>query len=113
MQIGNKMDEILTKTVNKFKGIFQDSLKSVILYGSYARGDFDDESDIDVIVLVDLDRPTIKQYFNDIVKFSSQIDLEYGIMLSPSIVPYGEFLNFQDDLPYYSNIAREGIVLNA
>lgn len=107
------LDTILTKTVDKFKDTFQSSLKSVILYGSYARGDFDNESDIDVVALVDIERPEINKYFGDIVKFSSQIDLEYGIMLSPSIVPYDEYVKFKNDLPYYSNIAKEGVILNA
>ena len=55
----NTLNEILLKTVNKFKSIYSDSLESVILYGSYARGDYDDESDIDVVALVDMNRPAL------------------------------------------------------
>lgn len=109
----NKVEIILFKTVNKFNDMFKESLKSVILYGSYARGDYDDESDIDIVALVDIERLSIKNYFPDLVKFSSQIDIEYGIMLSPSIVPYEEYLDYKNDLPYYANIAKEGVVLNA
>lgn len=113
MTYSNEIDVILEKTVREFENLFKDSLKSVILYGSYARGDFDDESDIDIVALVDVERAMIGSYFNAIAKFSSQIDLEHGVMLSPTVVPYEEFSNFGDDLPYYANIKREGVILNA
>jgi len=45
------LNEILSRTVDQFKLIYGDDLKSVILYGSYARGDYDCESDIDVVAL--------------------------------------------------------------
>ena len=36
------------------KNIFGGSLEQIWLYGSYARGDFDSESDVNIMVLVDL-----------------------------------------------------------
>ena len=107
------LDEILSITTNRLKDIFKDSLIDVILYGSYARGDYDEESDIDIAALVDMDRIELKKYFKEIVGLSSEIDLEYGIMLSPSLLPYKEYEKYKNDLSYYSNIHSEGIVLNA
>jgi len=98
---------------NRFKDIFKDSLTDVILYGSYARGDYDEESDIDIVALVDMDRMELKKYFKQVVELSSEINLEYGVMLSPSVLPYKEYEKYKNDLPYYSNIQSEGIVLNA
>jgi predicted nucleotidyltransferase len=46
------LNRILSKTINKFQDIFKDALRDVILYGSYARGDYDEESDIDIVALV-------------------------------------------------------------
>lgn len=109
----NILNTILTRTVDEFKQIYGSDLRSVILYGSYARGDYDSESDIDVVALVNKERHELNQSKNDIVRFSSNIDLEYGIMLSASALPYDEFLKYKDDIPYYSNIASEGVVLNA
>ncbi len=105
------LDTILAKTVEQCKRIYGNALKYVILYGSYARGDYDEESDIDIVILVDKDRETLSASFEEIVKFSSDIDLEYGIMLSPSVLPYDEFIKYKEDLPYYTNIASEGVVL--
>jgi len=45
--------EKLNDLSKKLKEEFRDKIKEVILFGSYARGDFTDDSDIDIIVIVD------------------------------------------------------------
>ena len=107
------LKRILSQTVNKFEDIYGSALKAVVLYGSYARGDYDNESDIDVAAIVDIDRSDLNRYLDEIVRFSSDIDLEYGIMLSPSILSLADFEKYKADLPYYANIEAEGVVLNA
>ena len=57
--MSNNLSELLKRAVSKYKSIFGDSLVQVILYGSYARGDFDEESDVDIVALVRCDRETI------------------------------------------------------
>ena len=43
-------NRILCEFRNKTKSIMGDSLKQMILYGSYARGDYGDNSDMDIMV---------------------------------------------------------------
>ena len=50
----NELDNVLNLFVDGVRNLFDDKLKDVILYGSYARGDFDNESDVDVAVIVDI-----------------------------------------------------------
>lgn len=45
---------LLTQYLLELKKIYGTYLKSVILYGSYARGDYTSDSDIDIMLLVDL-----------------------------------------------------------
>ncbi len=47
-------DEIIERIKNKVHSI--DPTATVILYGSYARGDFNENSDIDLLILVDKKR---------------------------------------------------------
>ncbi len=45
-----RLNEMLKKYVADVHKIYGESLKTVILYGSYARGDFRPDSDIDIMI---------------------------------------------------------------
>ena len=47
-----KLRLLLAEYVAKVKDIYAEKLAKVILYGSYARGDYSPESDIDIMILV-------------------------------------------------------------
>ncbi len=46
---------LVNEFINQVKGLLGEHLKKVILYGSYARGDFQDSSDIDIMFLTDFE----------------------------------------------------------
>ena len=48
------MSNLLECYIGEVKNLFGGSLRQVILYGSYARGDYREDSDVDVMILVDL-----------------------------------------------------------
>ena len=48
------MKELLDKYIAEIKKIYGTHLQEVILYGSYARGDFKEDSDIDIMILLDI-----------------------------------------------------------
>ena len=56
------MQTLLARYVTEVQKIYGTHLKSVILYGSYARGDFTQESDVDIMVLVDLPADKMDEY---------------------------------------------------
>ena len=72
-KLPQRIDNILKEIRDELKKIYSGRLKEVILFGSYARGDFKEESDIDIILLlkslkdVSLER---QKYFPE--KFESQ-----------------------------------------
>jgi len=102
---------INNSVTSDLKLIFKDKLLKVILYGSYARGDETDESDIDYIVLTTLDEVDIKNYSQKIVDLSYEYLNEYGTLFSFVIVNSKHFNVYSDTLPYYNNIVKEGMVL--
>ena len=63
----NNLKEILSEIYVGVRHIIDNGVSDIILYGSYARGDFDNESDIDIAVIVDNDRLDLKKYRKDIV----------------------------------------------
>ena len=44
---------------------------------------------------------------------SCELELEYDTILSPTVIPYEEFKQYQTVLPYYRNISQEGVVISA
>ncbi|MBQ6707656.1 MAG: nucleotidyltransferase domain-containing protein [Clostridia bacterium] len=105
----NQLNEILQKVATESKNIFGEALDSVILFGSYARGDFDDESDIDILMLVDLPSEDLKNYREKIDSLCGTLLLEYGIVISAIEKDLETFNQYAQILPFYKNIAREGV----
>jgi uncharacterized protein len=110
----------LNKALNEFvdgvKDILGDKLREVILYGSYARGDYDKYSDIDVMILADIDRQTIHEYRSRLVELSCELERKYDydiLYISPRIQNYDFFQHWLKALLFYQNVRREGIVLSA
>ena len=43
-----QLNSLLSEFLKSSKELFGEKLKDIILFGSYARGDYDDESDVDI-----------------------------------------------------------------
>lgn len=108
----NTTKKIIGQLVNEIKGLLGHRVKKIILYGSYARGDYDKNSDIDIMVLTDLTNDEIVKYRTQIWEHIYDIELENNIILSPLIKNIDEFNYWIDALPFYQNIQKEGVVLH-
>lgn len=113
MCTAEQLNGLTADLVSEYRRLFGDSLRQVILYGSYARGNPDEESDVDVAALVDCSRETLRKTFERLGEISSELSLAYGITVSPTAIPFADFQNYQDALPYYRNIRSEGVQLYA
>lgn len=106
MVLKNK-NQILQKIKSTVTAVAPNSV--LILYGSYARGDYRPDSDIDIIVLLDKEKIT----WDDEIKISYplyDIELETGTLISPYF--YSK-LGWRNHIvtPFYENVIREGKVL--
>lgn len=108
----NELNTILQKITAAYRDTYGDSIEQILLYGSYARGDHKEDSDIDVVAIVHGDRIHLQNQLKRIWEYASDLELEYETVLSPTVIPYEEYTKYKDDLPYYRNIAREGVVLH-
>ena len=88
------------------------SLSKVILYGSYARGDNHDFSDVDLMILVKMIDSEIKRIENDVYDIAFEIEIETGIDISPIIKNEAQYEYWVDTLPFYRNVRDEGVVIN-
>ena len=104
----NDLNNLMKETCEMLKNVFGDRLEQIWLYGSYARGDFDSESDVDIMVLVDLPKDKLSSYRRKVSDFSSELDLKYDVLLSIKLQDKETFQRFAEVLPFFKNIIREG-----
>ena len=104
-----RLNQITKEVVRGAKDILGDKLFKVILYGSYARGDFDEDSDIDIMVLADSNQCELGQYRNGLNRVASRVGLDYDIMISAALKDKEGFYKHMDILPFYQNVINEGV----
>ena len=107
-------EEIKTITNDAVKRITTDidlNIKQIILYGSYARGDANEESDVDIMILCDDNVENIKAQRAKITRIGSSLCLDYDIEISLLFKDTETFYKWERVLPFYQNVLREGVGL--
>jgi predicted nucleotidyltransferase len=105
-KIPTKIQHILQETRIELQKIYSGRLKDIILYGSYARGDYSKDSDIDLLLVL--------EHLNDLaverekyVPVVCRISLKYDTVLS--VIPY-DYLAYQTKkTPLLMNVHKEGV----
>ncbi|MCC8130252.1 MAG: nucleotidyltransferase domain-containing protein [Oscillospiraceae bacterium] len=106
------LDIILDEVAKSYRKTYGDNITKILLYGSYARGDYHEYSDIDIVAIVKGDRADLQHDLRKVWDVSHDLGLEYEVIVSPTVIPYDEYEEWKEDLPYYRNIENEGIVVN-
>lgn len=83
---------------------------TTILYGSEARGEARPDSDIDILVLLDGDKLTLKD-IEAVEGTLCEIEWRTGVLISPLVVLKSNWENRPFVTPFYMNIIKDGIVL--
>ena len=104
-----KAIDIACETARRLNVIFGAAVRDVYLYGSYARGDYNDESDIDILATVDMDAPELPAFRRRVAEMSSALSLECDTTVSVTVKPFDQFVRYSSILPYYRNVLKEGI----
>lgn len=103
---------IIYRFSQELRHILGDKLTKVIVYGSYARGDFRENSDIDIMILVKMSDEEIRLVKNDIYDLAFEFEINTGIEFSPIIKNEDQYEYWVDTLPFYRNVRDEGVVIS-
>lgn len=103
------LDDMREELVRGLISIFQNNISMIILYGSMARNEATDESDIDVAIIVknQMDNDTKRQF----VSWVADMDIRYERVFSIVDIQESNMMKWEKVLPFYQNIRKEGIVL--
>jgi predicted nucleotidyltransferase len=101
-------DELLEAIKGRLKDVYGDRLRGVVLYGSYARGEEEEDSDIDLLVL--LSGPVaFGEELRKIIQtlYPLQLEIVHPVHATPVSVDVYEAGEFA----LYRNAKKEGILL--
>jgi predicted nucleotidyltransferase len=104
------MNETVHQLVGQVKEhllkLYGDKIKQVILYGSQARGEATEDSDVDVLVVVDdsLDPSAVRNSLSDLL---FDLLLETNELISVIVIPEQLFTTYHS--PFLLSVKEEGV----
>ena len=106
--MNEKVKRILIEVKKYLIKNYGDKIKHVILYGSYARGDYNKDSDIDILVVVsdDVNPIEIEESLNDLL---FEILLNENELCSVRAIPEKLFKEYNS--PFLLNVKEEGVMV--
>ncbi|MCC8150489.1 MAG: nucleotidyltransferase domain-containing protein [Lachnospiraceae bacterium] len=107
-----ELDSILKEVAKSYRETYGSNLSRIVLYGSYARGDYRDDSDVDVVAIVRGSRKQLQDKLEKVWDISHDLSLQYGTIVSTTVIPQDEFERCKEAIPYYKNIERDGILID-
>ncbi len=105
------LQSLVEQYVLNLKEIYGEHLKRVILYGSLARGDFRADSDIDIMILLNLSDLDIKEYRHQLSGMTFDFNLDHDVDIKPIAKSEQHFMEWLENYPFYANVNRDGVIL--
>ena len=101
-----QVKRLLAEIKQGLLSLYGHRLKAVYLFGSYARGDYHEGSDFDVMIVLD----TYRSYWDELVRsaaLASELSLKYDVTISRTLMTDEQWK--AGELPVLRNVQREGI----
>lgn len=107
----SNLAKVLQKLTTQIQQLLGDKLNKIVLFGSYARGDNTEWSDVDILVLTNMSPQENNAIFHELNKIFSRLGLEYDILLSLCLIDKSSYDSRMSFHPFYQNIEQDGVVL--
>ncbi len=101
-----KIKELIEEFKKEIENLYGKRLKQIILYGSHARGDFTEDSDIDLLIILK-DKVIPGKEIDRMIDIITEINLKYGVLIS--VYPVSERDYKKVKSPLLLNVRREGV----
>ena len=105
--IGNKLKNYIPLVEN----IYGKKLKKMILFGSYARMENTDDSDIDIMIFLDVPHNQERNDIGILLDKTYDFNLENDVDIQPMTKSISFFNKWKKTLPFYKNIVKDGVIL--
>ena len=111
MKSRNEVLALMKEYALKVKDVYGDKLVKIILYGSYARGDYNEDSDIDVMILIDVPPGQQQDNIDALLDFNFDLNELHQTFIMPMTQSKLFFDRLKDIESFFINIEEEGVVL--
>ena len=107
----DEVRRVIIDLAEELKKLYKNILKAVILYGSEVRGNAQEDSDIDILVLVDVESEELRSYEDALSDISTEFALGFFKVFSIIDASFKGVSQWKDVSIFYKNVAREGVIL--
>lgn len=107
----DELQKITAELVAQLRNLLHDDVYQILLYGSYARGDADAESDIDIMLILNCDSEKTRSYRQQVSNLTSDIGLLNDVLISAHLCDKANFQKREAFMPFYRNVRQEGVKL--
>lgn len=104
-----KLNSIIPEIEKRIRTAFGSKVLKIILFGSYAREDYDSESDVDFLVIVDDEN--LEFYRKKRVELTNYYLDKESILLAIIIEKASVAERYKNYSPFLINVMKEGIVV--
>ncbi len=101
--------QVVEEYVSAAQQIYGSMLHAVILFGSCARGDYEIDSDIDLMVLLNVPPEEIPAMRKKMRPVANKLDLKYDCVVSATFQSSTFFESHKQVSVFYQNVEREGL----
>ncbi|WP_456475703.1 nucleotidyltransferase domain-containing protein [Candidatus Pyrohabitans sp.] len=100
------IEEVLGEFKREVRKLYGRRLKKVILFGSWARGEATDESDIDLLIVLE-GKVVPGREIDRMIDIITEMNLKYGVLISVYPVSEDDFRKLKS--PLLINVRKEGV----
>ena len=111
MKNSRDLDYVINNYIAEVKQLLGGDFLRACVYGSYARGDFKLDSDIDIMILLDMSDLDLKAYSRQLSYMTYDFNMDNDLDIKPIAKNEEHFKKWVVNYPFYSNIQKEGVVL--
>jgi len=104
----NSYKSSLEEFTRAVKGLFTKRFHSMVLYGSYARGDALPDSDLDILVVLDSSKD-LNLDWDQCIDLAAEIASRTGVLISVLVCLSNDYIERMH--PLLINIRSEGIIV--
>lgn len=105
------IENILNDFIYAARRIMGADLKKLTVYGSYARGDYNEHSDIDIMILTSAGEDQIEAMGRALYDVTFDLFLKYDKQISVIVKNQSQFNYWLGALPFYDAVDSEGVAL--